>query len=131
MSRDQLSAQDLYVRRQKHTKILIRILQCTILLVFLVLWEVSASLGWIDSFIFSSPSRILSTCLSMLKNGDLIYHVGITLWETLLSFFLVTVISISAALLLWYFTFAADVAEGTGSNCSASEPRMECILGEP
>ena len=58
MSRNDLSAQDLYVRKQKHTKILIRVLQYAILIAFLVLWEISASLGWIDSFIFSSPSKL-------------------------------------------------------------------------
>ena len=53
-----LSAQELYVRRQKHTKILVRVLQYAILISFLALWELAAGLGWIDSFIFSSPSKL-------------------------------------------------------------------------
>ena len=103
--------QEQYLQTHARHRRLVSLVKFMILVLFLLQWEVTTRLHLVNSFIFSSPSRILSTCLSMLKNGDLIYHVGITLWETLLSFFLVTVISISAALLLWYFTFAADVAE--------------------
>ena len=96
-----------YIRHHRRVS-LVKIL---ILVLFLLQWEVTTRLHLVNSFIFSSPSRILSTCLSMIKSGDLILHIGITLGETLISFLLVTVISISVALLLWYFTFAADVAE--------------------
>ena len=96
-----------YIRHRRH----VSLVKFLILLLFLLQWEVTTRLHLVNSFIFSSPSRILSTCLSMIKSGDLILHIGITLGETLISFLLVTVISISVALLLWYFTFAADVAE--------------------
>ena len=101
MSRHELSAQDLYVRRQKHTKLLIRILQYTILIAFLVLWEMSASLGWIDSFIFSSPSKLSLCARKLLASGDLAGHIGITLLETLASFALVIAVTLILTVLLW------------------------------
>ena len=101
MSRKTLTTQDLYVRRQKHTKLLIRILQYTILVAFLVLWEVSASLGWIDSFIFSSPSKLFHCAQKLLANGDLTGHIGITLMETLVSFALVIAVTLLLTMLLW------------------------------
>ena len=101
MSRNNLSAQDLYVRRQKHTKLLIRILQYTILIAFLVLWEMSASLGWIDSFIFSSPSKLFLCAKKLLVSGDLAGHIGITLLETLISFALVIAVTLILTVLLW------------------------------
>ena len=101
MSRNDLSAQDLYVRRQKHTKILIRVLQYAILIAFLVLWEISASLGWIDSFIFSSPSKLFLCAKRLLANGDLTGHIGITLMETLVSFALVIAVTLLVTVLLW------------------------------
>lgn len=96
-----LSAQDLYIRRQKHTKILIRVLQYAILILFLALWEISAALGWIDSFIFSSPSKLLLCCKNLLASGDLTGHIGITLLETIASFALVIAFTLLITVLLW------------------------------
>ena len=101
MSRDQLSAQDLYVRKQKHTRQLIRLLQCAILIAFLVLWEVSASLGWIDPFIFSSPSKLFLCAKRLFTSGDLTGHIAITLMETLVSFALVIAVTLILTVLLW------------------------------
>lgn len=89
----------------------VTLVKLLILIVFLLQWEITTQLHLVNSFIFSSPSRILTTCISMIRSGDLFWHVGITLAETLVSFLLVTAFSIALALLLWYFTFAADVAE--------------------
>lgn len=55
---------------------------------FMGLWEMSARCGWIDSFIFSSPSLIGKTFLSMCRDQSLFSHIGVTLTETLVSFFL-------------------------------------------
>lgn len=104
--RQQKYLQD-YERHRRH----VTLVKLLILVIFLLQWEITTRLHLVNSFIFSSPSRILSTCLSMIQSGDLFRHIGITLAETLISFLLVTVISITTALLLWYFTFAADVAE--------------------
>ena len=80
------------------TVTLVRIL---IFLVFLMLWEASTRLGLIDAFIFSSPARVAESFLSMAADGSIFRHIGITLLETLLSFFLVFAASILAAVLLW------------------------------
>lgn len=48
-------------KRQKQFVYLMRIL---LFLAFLGIWEISAHLGWIDSFIFSSPSQIAETFLN-------------------------------------------------------------------
>lgn len=72
-----------------------------LLIVFLVLWEVSARIGLINDFIFSSPSRILSCFVSMVKDKSIYYHIGITMLETIVSFVLVAVFGISGAVLLW------------------------------
>ena len=52
-------AQKQYLLRVKREKNLIRVSRILLFLGFLILWEVSARSGWIDSFIFSSPSEIL------------------------------------------------------------------------
>ena len=86
-------------RQQKmRTVTLVRIL---IFLAFLLLWEASARLNLIDAFIFSSPTRVAETFLSMAADGSIFRHTGITLLETLISFFLVFAVSILISVLLW------------------------------
>ena len=50
-----------YLRKDRITKVSIIITQITILITFIILWEVLANKGIIDSFITSQPSRMLKT----------------------------------------------------------------------
>lgn len=89
----------------------IRICRIMILILFLSLWELTASLGLINRFIFSSPSQILFCLWNMLLDKSLFLHTGVTLTETLLSFLLCTLISLLTALFLWSSPFAAQIFE--------------------
>ena len=94
-------AQKQYLLRVKREKNLIRVSRTLLFLGFLILWEISARLGWIDSFIFSSPSEIWLTFLRMLKDQSLFTHIGMTLAETLVSFVFTVLLGIGTAVLLW------------------------------
>ena len=96
------------IRRHRQTVILLRIL---ILLFFLLQWELCANAGIIDSFIFSSPSRIVTCFLKMAEDGSVFRHIGITLYETLASFLLVTLFSILIAVLLWCFHGLSEILD--------------------
>lgn len=96
-----LSTQELFIQQQKRHISYIRIIRVLILLLFLILWEISADLGWIDSFIFSSPSRVAQCFLTMLLQQQLLMHIGITLFETLASFALVLITTIVITTCLW------------------------------
>lgn len=87
-----------YVRREKY---LIHVSRIFLFLGFLLLWEVSARQGWIDSFIFSSPSEIWRTFFKMVQDQSLFTHIGITLMETLVSFVFTVFLGIGTAVLLW------------------------------
>ena len=56
-----------YLRKRKQNIFLIRFTQFAILFAFIIIWEVLAQTDIIDSFITSSPSRIVNTFISMLK----------------------------------------------------------------
>lgn len=86
---------------------------CRIMLLVLLLavWELGADLGIIDDFIFSSPSRVLVCFWNMVKDGMLVRHVGITLFETMVSFALVVVTGIGMAVLLWSSRSASEILE--------------------
>ncbi len=99
-----------YLKDQKRYRQRVLFTQIGILLLFIVLWELSARLGWIDSFIFSQPSRILDTYLNMAQNG-LLTHIGVTVFETLAGFLLGAVTGTILAILLWWSPFASKVSE--------------------
>ena len=106
-----LTAQQLYVkkhRRHHHTITLLRLL---VLILFLLVWEILGRLGLIDTFFFSSPSMVVSYFIKMVMDGSFFTNTGITLSETLLSFLLITVISIVFATLLWYSKALSEIIE--------------------
>ena len=105
------AAQKRYLRRRLRNRRLIRVMRILILVLFLALWELSARLGWIDSFIFSSPSQIGSTFLSMMRKEHLMSHIGITLLETIISFLLVILLGVGCAVLLWSCPRLSDILE--------------------
>lgn len=90
-----------YVAGQTRHRRMVTSCRFLLFILFLSLWELCSRMELIDSFIFSCPSLILSCMASMAMDGSLIYHTGVTLAETLISFFLVIGLSLAAALLLW------------------------------
>lgn len=96
-----LSTQELYLHRQKKNRCYIRLARILILIFFLMLWEITADLGIIDSFIFSSPSRVVRCFLTMLTGQQLLMHIGVTLFETIASFLLVIFFTLLITTCLW------------------------------
>lgn len=100
----------LYLRRKRRRTHLVRACQIGFLVFFFAQWEISARLGWIDSFILSQPSRILETLRNMSQN-HLMMHVGVTLYETLTGFVLGVLLGVAIAVVLWWSGFVSRVAE--------------------
>lgn len=74
-----------YLKKIKKEKIIIKIAQFGIIIGLIALWEILANNGIIDSFIMSSPSRIVKTFLNLSQN-NLLHHVGVTCLETIIGF---------------------------------------------
>lgn len=100
----------LYLRRKRRRTHLVHACQIGFLVFFFAQWEISARLGWIDSFILSQPSRILET-LSNMSQNHLMMHVGVTLYETLTGFVLGVLLGVAIAVVLWWSGFVSRVAE--------------------
>lgn len=100
----------LYLRQNKRTERRVRLWQWGVLAFLLLVWEGAARLGWIDSFIFSQPSRILRTYWSMTQNR-LLYHIWVTVGETLAGFLLGAAAGVLLAILLWWSPFVSRVSE--------------------
>lgn len=86
------------------------LMQIAILLGFLAIWEVLANQNIIDSFIMSQPSRIWDTFINLGSN-DLMKHVGVTVYETIVGFLVGTGLGIIIAIILWWSDFLSKVAE--------------------
>lgn len=96
--------------RKKHRRT-VCISRAAILLCFLFLWEFTANAGIIDSFIFSSPSKIALCFFGMLMDKSIFLHLGVTLFETIISFLLVIAISILVAVALWFSSKLSEILD--------------------
>ena len=104
-------AQKNYIKKHKQNIRFVRSARILLLVCFLLLWEFTSSLGIIDSFIFSSPSKIALCFWSMIMDKSIFLHIGITLYETLLSFLFVTILSLLCATLLWISKRTSEISE--------------------
>lgn len=99
-----------YLRKIKREKIITLMAQILLLVAIIVIWEVAANKGLIDSFITSQPSRILNTFMNLRSNG-LAEHIGITCLETIIGFLAGTFLGTIIAIILWYSKFLSKVLE--------------------
>ncbi len=104
-------AQIRFLKEQKKHKLIVKSARILLLAGFLLLWEITSAVGIIDSFIFSSPSKVVLCFWSMVSDKSIFLHIGVTLYETLVSFVLVTIISLLCATLLWFSRKASEISE--------------------
>lgn len=91
-----------YIKKLKKDKIFIIFFRIFVLVAFLGLWELLTHFKILDPFFVSSPSRIFKQIILLAQNGTLLSHSLITLYETLLGFFIATFLGYLIAVLLWW-----------------------------
>lgn len=101
----------LFVRKYLQVLKTVRVSQYLIIIIFIGLWEVSTRTGLLNAFIFSSPTRVMRTFFSMVSDGSIFYHMGVTLLETFISFALVVIIGVIVAIILWWNNVVARILE--------------------
>lgn len=75
----------LYLRKLKLENIYITIIQLSLLIGFFVIWELLSKYNIINSFIFSSPSKIIKTFYNLYLDNNLFIHIYTTIYEIILS----------------------------------------------
>lgn len=100
----------IYLKNIRIKKFVILFFQVFILVGFLCLWEIAATQGFIDEFITSKPSRILDTFMNLTSN-DLLKHIGVTSYETIVGFLLGTTIGTIVAIILWWSDYLSKIFE--------------------
>lgn len=91
-----------YIKTVKKNKIKILISQILLLVGFIALWEVLANFKIINTFLFSKPSDIYHLFMTYVQNGELMTHIWISVYETVLGLVIGTVLGILIAIALWW-----------------------------
>lgn len=103
--------QEIYIENHRREIIFIKAARVAVLLLFIAIWELASTFSIIDPFFFSSPSRIVLLFIDMCKNLEIFIHTGITLYETILSFFIVNILSILVSVIMLSFDQFSKVVE--------------------
>ncbi len=104
------SERALFLRKIRFRRRFILTAQIGLLVFLILIWEILANLGVIDSFITSQPSRVVNTIINLSKS-DLFLHLGITCAETIIGFISGVLLGLVTASVLWWFQTFSDIFE--------------------
>ena len=82
-----------------------------ILILAIIIWQLLADKKIINTFIFSSPKLVLKTIINLHNTNNLYHHIGITIYETLVSFLMGSIIGSIIAIILWWNKFISKVID--------------------
>ena len=103
--------QKTYLKKIKINKFLILFTQISIFILFIILWQYLSINNYINSFITSSPLRILNTIKTLYQSNNLFIHIFITIKECIISFILTTLLSFVIAIIMYHNSFISKVIE--------------------
>ncbi len=90
-----------FLKKEKKKNFIIKFFQILIIIFIIFVWQLLADLEVINTFITSSPKEIINTLISLSKQ-NLFEHIFITVYETIFSFSLGTLIGLMIAAILWW-----------------------------
>ena len=100
-----------YLKKIKRNNLLIKLTQISILILFIIIWQLLSDYKIINPFIFSSPKKVIECLISLHNANNLYNHIFITVYETFISFLLGTLLGILIASIMWWNKFLAKVID--------------------
>lgn len=100
-----------YLRNLRKNKLFVHIFQIAIIIFLITIWQLLADAEIINTFITSSPKKVLETIINLHNTGDLYHHIFVTVYETLISFSLGTLLGFIIATILWWNNFIYKVVD--------------------
>lgn len=97
----QLSEHELFLKKLKTEKIIVLGGRIAVFVLFVALWELLTIINVVDPFITSSPSRIAKMLVELFKEGNILRHSLITLYETILAFSISMLVGLIIAIILY------------------------------
>ena len=100
-----------YIKKIKINKILIFLVQITIITGLTIIWQFLADKQIINTFITSSPKEVIKTLINLYNQNNIFNPIYITIYETFISFIIGTIIGTLIAIILWWNKFIAKVMD--------------------
>ena len=101
----------IYLKKRKKEKSFIFLFRLLIIVVFLLGWEILARLDLINTFTFSSPARVIKTLFNLFNDGSLFQHIGVSIYEILISFVISFGIGLFVSSILWSNIILSKIVE--------------------
>lgn len=92
-----------FLRKYKFDKRVTIFCQIMIVILILVGWELLSRYNIINPFIFSSPTKVVSTIYGLYRDGNLFNHIWVTVYETLIAFAIGLFISLFISVILYLY----------------------------
>lgn len=92
-----------FLHKYKFDKRITLLSQVMIVILILVGWELLSRYNIINPFIFSSPSKVVKTIYGLYVDGNLINHIWVTVYETLIAFVIGLFISLVISIVLYLY----------------------------
>lgn len=100
-----------YLKKIKRHKIFIFMMQILIISIFITGWQYLADNKIINTFITSSPKKIIETIYSLYTSNNLFKHIWVTIYEVIVSFSLGTLIGLFISSILWWNKNIAEIID--------------------
>lgn len=100
-----------YLQKRRKERIIVITFQILIVLSFLIIWQLLVEFKLVNTFLSSSPTNVLKTTISLIKDNSFFNHIWITTYETTLSFIIATIIGLIIGAILWWNKIVAKIID--------------------
>ena len=98
-----------FLKNIKKEKRIILLFQISLTIIFFLSWEFLSSKGYINSFIYSSPSKIIITIKDLFISNNILKHILATVTECLIAFILGTSLGFGIAIIFYLFPITIKI----------------------
>lgn len=92
-----------FLKRYKFEKRIVLLSQIMIVVLLFGCWELLSRYNIINPFIFSSPTKVISTIYGLYIDGNLFNHIWVTVYETLIAFIIGLGLSLIISVILYLY----------------------------
>ena len=100
-----------FLQKRKKEKRLVLLSQFLLAILFFGLWEILARCHLINTFLYSYPSKMITTIYSLFLTEHLLHHIGITFYELIISCGISFILGMIISILLWFFPLFSKVID--------------------
>ena len=100
-----------YLKKLRMYKLSVSLTQISIIIFLIIIWEILARTEIINTFLYSSPSKVLTTIINLFKTNSLFDHIYITIYEVIISFLIAAIIGLITSTILWWNKFLSKVID--------------------